>query len=269
MSQNTFGFHTTAEEVADVFASEIKGKNVLITGTSLNGIGFETARSIAKYANLVIITGYNSERLQLSEDAIKKEVPSANIRKLTLDLSSLAAVRVAAAEVNAYTEPLHLHSIFPCADQQRGSGHRQFQSVRGQSRESDGDGAYRALKLLASTTTTFTPRAVFVASIAHTFDNGVDFNTLGKPDPAKYDTIFKPYNETKSANVLTAIELSRRSRGKINSYSLHPGCKNSVDFLPHPWTDGLVKSSGYDQIRAHSQRDGPGLVKNNGRPTGI
>jgi NAD(P)-dependent dehydrogenase (short-subunit alcohol dehydrogenase family) len=35
---------------------------VLITGTSINGIGFETARVLAKYANLVIITGYNSER---------------------------------------------------------------------------------------------------------------------------------------------------------------------------------------------------------------
>jgi hypothetical protein len=28
----------------------------------LNGIGFETARVIAKYANLLIITGYNDER---------------------------------------------------------------------------------------------------------------------------------------------------------------------------------------------------------------
>ncbi|KAJ7159721.1 hypothetical protein C8R46DRAFT_1224292 [Mycena filopes] len=48
----TFSFTTTAEEVATALASEIKGKNVLITGTSLNGLGFETARVIAKYANL-------------------------------------------------------------------------------------------------------------------------------------------------------------------------------------------------------------------------
>ncbi|KAJ7480656.1 hypothetical protein FB451DRAFT_1556231 [Mycena latifolia] len=161
---NTFGFHTTAAEVSDVFASEIKGKNVLITGTSLEGIGFETARILAKYANLVIITGYNSGRLQLSEDAIKKEIPSSNIRKLTLDLSSLAAVRVAAAEVNAYPEPLHV-----------------------------------------------------------LINNAAAAVVPFKPDPTKYDTIFPPYYETKSANVLTAIELSRRSHGKINSYSLNPG----------------------------------------------
>lgn len=35
---------------------------VLITGTTRDGIGFEAARVIAKYANLVIITGHNPER---------------------------------------------------------------------------------------------------------------------------------------------------------------------------------------------------------------
>jgi hypothetical protein len=47
-------------------------------------------------------------RLKLSEDAIKKDIPTANIRRLTLDLSSLAGVRKAAAEVNAYSEPIHV-----------------------------------------------------------------------------------------------------------------------------------------------------------------
>lgn len=46
-------------------------------------------------------------RLKLSEEAIKKDVPSANIRPLTIDLSSLEAVRRAAIEVNAYPELIH------------------------------------------------------------------------------------------------------------------------------------------------------------------
>jgi hypothetical protein len=50
-------------------------------------------------------------RLKLSEEAIKKESPTAQIRRLLLNLSSLAAVRKAAAEVNAYTEPLHVRRI--------------------------------------------------------------------------------------------------------------------------------------------------------------
>jgi hypothetical protein len=47
-------------------------------------------------------------RLKASEDGLRKEVPSANIRRLILDLSSLASVRKAAAEVNEYAEPIHV-----------------------------------------------------------------------------------------------------------------------------------------------------------------
>ncbi|KAK7013304.1 short-chain dehydrogenase/reductase family protein [Favolaschia claudopus] len=112
MSAPQLGFASTAEEVADAFADRIKGRNVLITGTSINGIGFETAKAIAKYAHLVIITGYNEGRLKLTEEALKKELPGANIRRLILDLSSLAAVRKAAAEVNEYPEPLDVRLRF-------------------------------------------------------------------------------------------------------------------------------------------------------------
>ncbi|KAJ7776877.1 hypothetical protein DFH07DRAFT_911765 [Mycena maculata] len=220
MSLN-FTFQTTAEEVADVFAGEIRGKNVLITGTSLDGIGFEAARVIAKYANLVIITGYNASRLQLSEEAIKRDVPTANIRRLTLDLSSLAAVRTAAAEVNAYPEALHVCPGYAAAavtkfkvtvdnlENQMATGHIGpflFTNLL-------------AAKILASGSADYTPRVIFVASLG----DGVDFATFAQPDPTKYISIFGPYNETKSANVLTTIELSKRSRGKINAYSLHPG----------------------------------------------
>ncbi|KAJ6603209.1 hypothetical protein DFH09DRAFT_1301031 [Mycena vulgaris] len=91
MSLTLFSFTTTAEEVDTTFSNEIRGKNVVVTGTSINGIGFETARVIAKYANLVVITGYNAERLKLSDAGIKKEFPSANIHPLRVDLSSLVS----------------------------------------------------------------------------------------------------------------------------------------------------------------------------------
>jgi hypothetical protein len=70
----------------------------------------------------VVITGYDEERLdffhpcwleaniftyrlKLSEDAIKKDVPNANIHRLTLNLASFASVRKAA---EAVPEPLHV-----------------------------------------------------------------------------------------------------------------------------------------------------------------
>lgn len=53
-------------------------------------------------------------RQQASIDLIKSETPNANLRKLILDLSSLAAVRKAAAEVNTYTEPIHVRFLDMC-----------------------------------------------------------------------------------------------------------------------------------------------------------
>ncbi|KAJ6568856.1 hypothetical protein B0H19DRAFT_1256560 [Mycena capillaripes] len=220
----TFTYTTTAEEVATAFAEEIKGKNVLITGTSINGIGFETARVIAKYAKLVVITGYNEERLKLSEEAIKKDVPHANIYRLILDLSSFASVRKAAELVNAYPEPLHVlinNAAASFKDFTLTEDHLETQLA------TDHVGPFLftkllAHKLLAAGTPTYTPRVVFVSSEGHSFGSGVDFDALIKPDPAKYVKI-NAYAQAKSANILTAIELSKRSKGKINAYSLNPG----------------------------------------------
>jgi len=225
MAYPTFKFETTAEEVADTFATEINGKNVLITGTSLNGIGFETARVIAKYANLVIITGYNADRLKLSEDSIKQELPSANIRRLVLDLSSIEAVRKAAAEVNAYSEPIHVlinnaAAAIPATLKLTGDKlESQFATNH------VGPFLFTNLiapKLLASGTAAYIPRVVFVSSKAHVFSTGIDFDDIENPDPEKY-AMTDVYSKSKSANILTALELCKRSKGKINAYSLHPG----------------------------------------------
>ncbi|KAJ7142310.1 NAD-P-binding protein, partial [Mycena epipterygia] len=215
---------------------------VLITGTSLNGLGFEAARVISKHANLVIITGYNMDRLKLSEEVIKKEVPSANIRKLVLDLSSLAAVRKAAAEVNAYPEPIHV--LINNAAASFGEFKLTVDKLENQM-ATDHIGPFLFTKLLvpkilSAGTTTYVPRVVFVSSIGHSFGTGVNFDTLAHPDADKYkDT--DAYMQAKSANVITAIELSKRSKGKINAYSLHPGSYARPEGL---WY--VLSSSSYD-----------------------
>jgi len=225
MSLPTFTFDTTADEVATTFANEIRGKNVLITGTSLNSLGFETARIVAKYANLVIIAGYNAERLQLSEDEIMKETPSANIRRLILDLSSIDAVRKAAAEVNAYPEPIHVlinnaaAALFPKLKLTVDKLESQFAINH------VGHFLLTNLlvpRILAARTADYTPRVVFVSSLGYSYGNGVNFAAIENPDPTKYKSL-ETYFHTKSANILTAIEFSRRLKGKIIANSLHPG----------------------------------------------
>jgi len=228
MSLPTFTFKTTAEEVATVFANEIKGKNVLITGTSINGFGFETARVVAKYAHLVIIAGYSSDRLKVTEEAIKKEVPSANIRRLILDLSSLAAVRKAAAEVNAYPEPIHV--LINNAATAVGPFKLTVDNLENQFATNHvGPFLFTNLiaqKILEAGSPTYTPRVVFVSSAGYALGKGIDFIDIEKPDPEKHQN-FIAYWQSKSANILTAIELSKRSKGRINAYSLHPGTSNT------------------------------------------
>jgi hypothetical protein len=61
---------------------------------------------------MVLLCRLKIYRLKLAEAALKQEVPSANVRPFIVDLSSFAVVRKAAAEVNAYPEPLHVCQIY-------------------------------------------------------------------------------------------------------------------------------------------------------------
>ncbi|KAJ7711447.1 hypothetical protein B0H16DRAFT_1816927, partial [Mycena metata] len=207
---------------------------VLITGTSINGIGFETARVIAKYANLVIITGYNSERLALSKEAIEKEVVGANIRSLVLDLSSRAAVRKAAEEVNAYSESIHV--LINNAAAAVGEFKLTVDGLESQiATDHINPFLFTKLltpKLLAARASIYVPRVVFVSSSGHALvPGGVNLTTVAHPDAEKYSP-YPSYWEAKSANVLTATELSKRAEGKINVYSLNPGRKSNLQMRP-------------------------------------
>ncbi|KAJ6518505.1 NAD-P-binding protein [Mycena vulgaris] len=224
MSEPTFSFSTTAEEVATGFSDEIKGKTVLITGSSIGGIGFEAARVIAKHAKLVVITGYNEERLKLSEEAIKKDIPNAKILRLTVNLSSFASIRKAATEVNALPEPLHV--LIHNAAASFGDFKLTEDGVETRL-ATDYVGPFLftkllATKLLAAATPTYAARVIFISGLGHSFCTGVDFDALTDPDPEKYVKT-TAFFQAESARILTAIELSKRSKGKINSYSVNPG----------------------------------------------
>ncbi|KAK7022674.1 short-chain dehydrogenase/reductase family protein [Favolaschia claudopus] len=259
-----FSFNTTAEEVGNVFADEIRGKTVLITGTSLKGIGFETARVIAKYAKLLIIAGYNEERLQLSEDAIKKETPSANIYRLTIDLSSLASVRKAAGEVNALPDPLHVLINNAAATRTGFTLQLTADNIELQYATNHvGPWLFTNLlipKLLASASPSSPlpssssgssgktkPRIIFLSSDTHYWGPGVDFALLEHPTApereAEFDA-FKTYWGTKCAPILTASEVTRRTGGRVAGFSLAPGMI-FTGALEEPAVAEVLKAGGF------------------------
>ncbi|KAK7022610.1 short-chain dehydrogenase/reductase family protein [Favolaschia claudopus] len=248
----TFSFNTTAEEVGNIFADEIRGKTVLITGTSLKGIGFETARVIAKYAKLLIIAGYNEERLKLSEDAIKKETPSANIYRLTIDLSSLASVRKAAAEINALPDPLHVLINNAAATRTGFTLQLTADNIELQYATNHvGPWLFTNLlipKLLASSPQNYTkPRVIFLSSDTHYWGPGVDFALLEHPTArereAEFDA-FKTYWGTKCTPILTASEVTRRTGGRVAGFSLAPGMI-FTGALEEPAVAEVLKAGGF------------------------
>ncbi|KAJ7694841.1 NAD-P-binding protein [Mycena rosella] len=240
-----FGSTPVAEEVVTALADEIKGKNVLITGTSLNGLGFETARVIAEHASLVVITGYNTERLKISEDALKKEAPSAHIRPLVLDLASFANVRRAAAEVNAYPENIDVlinNAASPlCPFKLTHDGFEQQLAT-----DHLGPFLFTALilpKILSARSASYTPRVVYVSSGGHAGCNGPNLVELEQPNASTYKAM-NAYSQGKSANILTASELARRAGGRIHAYSLSPGAV-MTDFLEGAEAQQVLRVAGF------------------------
>lgn len=104
-SHPEFNANTEALDVAQAFSMAIRGKTAIVTGVNLEGIGHTTAQGLASQSPAhLIITGRNLSKLQQSIDALKAEFPHVDYRILQMDLSSQAAVRAAAAEVLSWTD---------------------------------------------------------------------------------------------------------------------------------------------------------------------
>ena len=74
------------------------GRVVLITGAN-SGIGLQAARALAEHGAHVVMACRSRPKAEAARDQILAAAPSAQVSLVDLDLTSLAAVQVAAAEV--------------------------------------------------------------------------------------------------------------------------------------------------------------------------
>lgn len=220
---HNFGPLTTSDEAAQALASQIQGKNVLITGTTWGGLGAETARVVSKYgAALVIVAGRNQKSLDETIQKIKEETPDANLRSLIIDLASLQSVRHAAAEVNGYEEAIDV--LINNAAVMATPYFETKDNIEGQLATNHlGPFLFTNLilpRIFASTTGE--PRIVNVSSSAHHF-SPIIFEGPGFFAGETYDK-WVAYGQSKTANILFAKELSDRYKTKgLLAYSLNPG----------------------------------------------
>lgn len=100
---------TTGTQLASHYAPQIKGKIILTTGASPSGLGAGFVSTIAKAGPaLLILAGRDSTKTQKTANAITADYPDVAVRVLSLDLSSLARTREAAATVNAWSDIPHI-----------------------------------------------------------------------------------------------------------------------------------------------------------------
>lgn len=99
------GAATDTWRLADI--PDQAGRTVLVTGTTLGGLGHHTALELARRGARVVLAGRTEAKLDETERAIRAEVDDPLLEQLTIDLSSLRSVRRAAAAAARFG-PLHV-----------------------------------------------------------------------------------------------------------------------------------------------------------------
>ncbi|WOO82719.1 short-chain dehydrogenase TIC 32 [Vanrija pseudolonga] len=211
---------TTAQEVAETFGDRIKGRYVVVTGTSPGGLGYETARAIATQGpKLLVLAARDQAKLDAAKADILKETPSANIATVILDLDSQAQVRKAAADIAALGDPDVLINNAAIMMNPYGKTSDGLESQFGTNYV--GPWLLTAL-LLPSILKTPSPRVVVVSSAGHR-SSDIRWDDLGFSEGKEYEKR-AAYGQSKTGNILHALALSEKYGDKgLVAVSLHPG----------------------------------------------
>lgn len=197
------------------------GRTVLVTGTTVGGLGHHTSLELARRGARVILAGRTESKLAETDEAIRAEVPDAELERLTVDVSDLGSVRRAAAQAAAFG---------PIDVLVNNAG------VMGTpySRTADGLELQMATNhfgpflltglLLPQLIASGDARVVTVSSQLHRYAKAAP---LGDPkvQAGRYST-WRTYGATKLANLLFTYELDRRAREAglpLMALAAHPG----------------------------------------------
>jgi NAD(P)-dependent dehydrogenase (short-subunit alcohol dehydrogenase family) len=206
----------TATDV--IGSADLTGTVCVITGAT-SGLGRESARALAAAGTHVVLAARNQDGLHQTEIMIRDAVRGAKTTTVALDLTSLASVRSAAAEIADSVPAVHILMnnagvMFTPFGRTSDGFEMQFGTNH--------LGHFELTRLL-------TPQleAAGGARIVNLSSDGHRLGDIDLDDPnwhrRDYDK-FRAYGAAKTANVLHAVELDRRLRGAgIRAFAVHPG----------------------------------------------
>lgn len=196
----------------------MQGKIVLVTGAT-NGIGKVTAHELAKKGATVVIVGRNRAKTEETLNDIKAKSGNNNVDMLLGDLSSMAEVRRVAEEFkrkyNRLDVLINNAGAWFTSREETVDGYEMTFALNHLS-------YFLLTNLLLDVLKASAPaRIINVSSEAH-MSVSMDFDDL--QNKKSFTGGFKPYSQSKLANVLFSYELARRLQGTgVTVNSLHPG----------------------------------------------
>lgn len=246
--QYPIGSGFTASSKADdiLRGIDLTGKNVLVTGGHV-GLGLETTRALSKAGASVTVASRDPDRAALGLAGIER------VEVGRLDLLDPASINSFATRYLDSSRPLHI--LINNAGIMGGPLVRDARGYESQFATNHLGHFQLTLGLLPAL------RAAHGARVVNVTSGGHRLSDIRWEDPHfinGYDPMLA-YAQSKTANILFAIELDRRwAGGGIHGYAVHPGIVVGTNLGPSRSEDGPVATE--DQLRAMD------LIDESGRP---
>ena len=213
---SAYGAETTTEQV--IQGVDLEGRAALVTGAS-GGLGAETARALAACGAAVTLSARNVAKVEGVAEAIRGSTGNSFVDVLELELTSTASIRAAAKNWLAEHEKLHWlvnnAGVMACSLERTPEGYELQLAT-------NHFGHFLFTGLLMPVLRKSAPsRIVNLSSAGHRMSDVVleDLHYEHRP----YDK-WESYGQSKSANILFSVELSRRlSKYGVTANAVHPG----------------------------------------------